>query len=90
MSVEANLKKSAHIIITYYNEIIRSFSQRRYIQDIPINVLKRFIKCATTLLGLQIVTRAINTITYLLNVFADQTTTPLLKVCSRKIKLILN
>ncbi|XP_011684682.1 PREDICTED: dynein heavy chain 12, axonemal-like [Wasmannia auropunctata] len=80
-SVEENLKKSAHIIIvSYYNEIVRLFSQRRYIQDIPLNVLTRFLKCATTLLGLQIITRAINTIKHLLNILADQTTIPLLQM----------
>ncbi|XP_036143298.1 uncharacterized protein LOC118645719 isoform X2 [Monomorium pharaonis] len=79
-SIEANLKKSAHIIITsYYNEIVQSFCQRRYIQDVPKNALTRFFKCATTLFGLQIVNRSIDTIKHLLNVLADQTAMPLLK-----------
>ncbi|XP_072757051.1 dynein axonemal heavy chain 12-like [Anoplolepis gracilipes] len=79
--VEADLKKNAHIIITlYYNNIVRLVSQRRYIQDVPSNILMRFLKCATTILGLQIITRATDTIKHLLSILADPTKIPLLKL----------
>lgn len=73
-----------HIIALYYNNIAQSISHRRYIQDVPTNIVARFLKCATTIFGLQIINRAIDTIEHLLNVIADQTTMPLLKVLSKK------
>jgi len=45
-----------------------------------MSALIRFFKCATTLLGLQIITRTTDTIKHLLNILDDQTTIPLLKV----------
>jgi len=80
-SIKTDLKKSTHIVIaSYYSDIIRSITQRRYIQDVPSNILGRFVKCATSLLGLQIIFRAINTIEHLLSILIDQTKIPLLKV----------
>lgn len=79
--VQEDLKKSARIITgSYYSHIVRLISQRRYIQTVPMSILARFLKCATTLLGLQIITRTIDTIEYLLNVFADQMKIPLIRV----------
>ncbi|XP_020294800.1 dynein heavy chain 12, axonemal-like [Pseudomyrmex gracilis] len=78
-SVRADLKKSVHTITaSYYVNIARTVSQRRNIQDVSGNVLPRFLKCATTLLGLQIINRAINTIEHLLNVLTDRAAMPFL------------
>ncbi|XP_014471742.1 PREDICTED: dynein heavy chain 12, axonemal [Dinoponera quadriceps] len=79
-SVEADLKKSAHVVIaSYYSRIVRTVSQRRNIQDVAMDVLLRFLKCATRLLGLQIVNRVIVTIERLLTVLGDSTAIPLLR-----------
>lgn len=80
-SVEADLKKSAHVIIaSYYSGVVRMVSQRRNVQDVATGVLLSFLKCATRLLGLQIVSRVIDTIERLLKVLGDPAAMPLLRV----------
>ncbi|EZA52649.1 hypothetical protein X777_08540 [Ooceraea biroi] len=89
-SIRTDLKKSTHVITSYYSDIIRSVFQRRYIQDVPPNILGRFVTCATSLLGLQIISRTINTIDHLLIILGDQTKIPLLKVCYKNTTVLLN
>lgn len=80
-SVEADLKKSAQVVVTsYYSGIVRMVSQRRNIQDVAAGALLRFLKCGTRLLGLQIVGRVIDTIEQLLRDLGDPAAIPLLRV----------
>lgn len=80
-SVEVDLKKSAHVITaSYYSRVVRIVSQRRNIQDVAMGALLSFLRCATRLLGLQIVSRVIDTIELLLKVLGDSAAIPLLRV----------
>lgn len=65
---------------TYYSDIVRLISQPRYIYDVPQPSLPDFLNCANNLLALQVVTRMINTIEYLLQVLKDKQLVPLFKV----------
>ncbi|XP_017762251.1 PREDICTED: dynein heavy chain 12, axonemal-like [Eufriesea mexicana] len=79
--VESDMKKGALTISsTYYSDIVRLISQPRYLYDIPPPSLSDFLNCANNLLALQVITRMINTIEYLLQILKDEETVPLFKL----------
>lgn len=79
--MEADTKKGALVITgTYYGDIVRLISQPRYLHDVPSHALPNFLNCADNLLGLQVVTRMINTIEHLLEMLSNRSSVPLLKV----------
>lgn len=81
--VENDTKKGALAIgSSYYSDIVRLISQSRYVHDIPSSSLPTFLDCANNLLALQVVTRMINTIEYLLEILKDRHAVPLFKVSS--------
>ncbi|CAK9798694.1 Dynein axonemal heavy chain 7 [Anthophora quadrimaculata] len=79
--VENDTKKGAlGICTTYYGDIVRLISRPRYLHDVPSPSLLRFLDCANNLLALQIVTRIISSIEYLLEILSDKQRMPLFKL----------
>ncbi|KOC62554.1 Dynein heavy chain 7, axonemal [Habropoda laboriosa] len=79
--VENDTKKGAlGIGTTYYGDIVRLISQPRYLHDVPPLSLPGFLNCANNLLALQVITRIISSIEYLLEILSDEQKMPLLKL----------
>ncbi|XP_076670809.1 dynein axonemal heavy chain 12-like, partial [Andrena cerasifolii] len=79
--VEVDTKKGALAVSSaYYGDIVRLISEPRYLHDVPSLSLPNFLRCANSLLGLQVLARIIQSIEHLLEILNNWRTVPLLKL----------
>ncbi|XP_044001725.1 dynein axonemal heavy chain 12 [Aphidius gifuensis] len=80
-NIDINIKNTKTIMTNkYYAHIVKLVTTKRYFNDVPNELLKSFLKCASKLLALQIIKFLISSINHLMNVLNDFMHRPLLRL----------
>ncbi|CAG5101569.1 Similar to DNAH7: Dynein heavy chain 7, partial [Cotesia congregata] len=79
--VDKNIENDTSMIIkSYYTHIVTLVTTKKYMNDIPKNMIPSFIKSASTLLAYQIIKILMTSISDLLNVLEDNSIRPSLSI----------